>query len=365
MQNKNLKTILIVSNEPWGKIWFSKQHYAYELRKLGHTVYFINPTSKWKFKNLFSFSINLKNNEEGIIEINYKNNFPQIIFRRFFTRLNDFVTLQKINQKVSLKNPDLIWWKFEPYRFLSTFHFTKNKKIYHVVDPYHFLWQDKQQVKDADLIVCTNPKYYEYYKENYSTKEIILVPHGISEDELIPDYQQTKLIQEKYGNFSILVGTISKDLNLNLLQDIENEKIKTLILGLEVEKSDKWNNIKSSTSIIFLGEIHAKEIKNYIAAASVCIIAYNYRNNLDKYTRTPLKVINYLAQNKPIVSSLVTSLYNLENKAIYYSNDSGEFIRLVKEGMANRLYVDKDLVNKYLNELRYPFLINKILNIIN
>ena len=46
------KNIIIVSNEPWGDIWYSKHHYAYELNKTNQ-VLFIDPPRKWSFWNLF------------------------------------------------------------------------------------------------------------------------------------------------------------------------------------------------------------------------------------------------------------------------------------------------------------------------
>ena len=89
------RTILIVSNEPWGDVWFSKQHYAYELSKMGHQVFFINPTSRWSIKNLFSFSVKLNQTNENITLVNYQNNFPQTIFNKFFTKLNDLINFIK------------------------------------------------------------------------------------------------------------------------------------------------------------------------------------------------------------------------------------------------------------------------------
>ena len=52
----NGQTIFIISNEHWGPVWYSKHHYANEL-SASNIVYFINPPSKWKFTNLFSFGI--------------------------------------------------------------------------------------------------------------------------------------------------------------------------------------------------------------------------------------------------------------------------------------------------------------------
>ncbi len=365
MNKKNPITILITSNEPWGNIWFSKQHYANELTKLGFTVYFINPTSKWNLKNIFSFKANLSQTAENITLINYQNTFPQIIFKSFFTKLNDKINLIKINQIVNLNNPNLIWWKFEPYRFLNTYPFKKCKTIYHAVDPYNFLWQDPIQVSNADLVVCTNPKYYEYYRENYKSKEVVLIPHGISEDEFENDSEKISAIKNRYGKFVILIGSITVDMNFDLLKIIAEHNIKLIILGQETSKIESWEKLKSHKNILYLGEVHAKEIKNYIAAASAGLIAYNFNNTVTKNSRTPLKIMNYLAQNKPIITSVKTTLNTLENQCIYNANNSDEYLLLLQKAQNNELKVNTESINMYLSNHKYPILIKQILTQLN
>lgn len=365
MNKKNPITILITSNEPWGNIWFSKQHYANELAKLGHTVYFINPTSKWNIKNFFSLSVKLHKVGDNLTLVNYQNNFPQTIFKRLFTKLNDIINLIKINRIIDVNNSNLIWWKFEPYRFLNTFPYKKSKSIYHVVDPYNFLWQDLYQVNSADLIVCTNPKYYDYYTTTYPQKKTILIPHGISEEELEQDNQKVSEIKKQYGDFVILIGSIASDLNFELLKIIADNNFKLLILGVVTTKNNCWEELKKHTNIYYLGEIHAKEIKHYIASSNAGLILYNFKSIIDKNSRTPLKIMNYLAQNKPIITSVKTTLTNLENKCIYNAFDSKEYLSLIQKSFNKKLTVDKNEIKMYLSNQYYSKLISEILNNLN
>ena len=109
----------MVSNEPWGDIWFSKQHYAFELAKLGHDVYFINPTKRWTLSNLFSYTITEEQINDHLKILSYKNNFPQGNFFQFFVKINDLLNCLKIKCQINLDENNLIWWKFDPYRFLT------------------------------------------------------------------------------------------------------------------------------------------------------------------------------------------------------------------------------------------------------
>lgn len=363
MNKKNPITILITSNEPWGDVWFSKQHYAYELSKLGYQVYFINPTNKWNWLNIFSFKVNYAaTSYENITIVNYKNNFPQTIFKKFFTKINDFINCIKLNKNIALNDFNLIWWKFEPYRFLSSFPFNKNKHIYHVVDPYSFLWQDVYQMKSADLTVCINPKYYDYYLTKYREKKIILIPHGISGDEFEENVEDVNLIKEKLGDFAVLIGSITEDIDLKLLKKVAESNINLVIIGTEIIKNESWERLKELENVSYLGEVHAKKIKNYIAASKAGLVSYKFKNTIDKNTRTPLKIMNYLAQKKPIITSLKTTLDDLERKGIYHAEDTNEYLELIKKALHNQLYVDENRIKEYLSRHKYPSLINKILN---
>lgn len=361
--NSKVKQILIVSNEPWGDVWFSKQHYAYELSKLGHQVYFINPTRKWSWGNIFSCKVNYtKSSYENITIVNYKNNFPQTILKKIFTQVNDFFNCIKLNRYVKLNDSNLIWWKFEPYRFLSSILSKKSKHIYHAVDSYNFLWQDEYQVSSADLIICTNPKYIDYYTTNYIDKNIIQIPHGISEDEFENNQDEIDLIKEQFGDFVILIGSLSKDIDLALLRKIAETNIRIVVIGPEVAKIEEWERLKDLTNVIYLGEIHAKKIKNYIAASKVGLVAYKFKKIVDKNSRTPLKIINYLAQNKPVITSLKTPLSLLEKKAIYSAETIEEYVFLVEKAIQNQLFIDEEKIKEYLDNHKYPNLINQIFN---
>jgi hypothetical protein len=325
-------------------------------------VYFINPTQKWNWINIFSFRVNQKKTTfDNITVISYKNNFPQKILKKLFTKLNDYINYFKINKALSLKRNSLIWWKFDPYRFLSSCPFSNGKSIYHVVDPYHFLWQDEYHAKNTDLIVCTNPKYYEYYQKKYSQKTIIQIPHGISNEEFIIDEEEVKLIKEKFGKFIILVGTIANDVNLELLTEIEKKEVVLLVIGKEFIKNIQWEQLKKSKTIIYLGEIHAKKLKNYIAASKAGLVAYNFEENVSINNRTPLKIMNYLAQKKPIISSQKTSLSFLEDNSIYYATNSERYIEYIHRALEDKLTVDENKINLYLKEHEYQNLIAKIL----
>lgn len=346
--------ILITSNEPWGDIWYSKHHYANELAKLGHRVYFINPPDRWRIHHLFSISLHSKCIEDNLNVISVHNNFPIRILTRFFTYINDILNGKKIFRHI--KSRSVIWWKFDPLRFLNP---SQGKQIYHVADPYMHFWHDKYHSANADLIICTTVNYISFYKNKGS--KVLYIPHGVSNDEFITNSKTVQRIFEKFGNFAVLVGNINNTYDFKLIKILTKSKIPVLILG--GDKSSLLENIlKKDKFIHYIGIVKAQELKNYIKASSCCLITY--RRDLKKSINSgsTLKLLNYLSQYKPVVSSIDSEIPELNAKAIYHACNMEEFIRLVKLGLNNKLGVDKFLVRKYLEENTYPNLIHKVFN---
>jgi len=364
MENK--QNIFITSNEPWGPLWFSKQHYAYELAKLGYNVYFINPVKKYSLKNLFSFNVNVQQVPEGLTVISYKNNFPVRLFPRLFIYLNDFLNTWKLKRCLKIKTEKIIWWQFDFLRFINLPFFNKSKRIYHVVDPFMYSSLDTIMAKKADLIVCVNNKYLPYYKNKAPEKRIIFQPHGVSVyDEKKTDKEKVSEIKKKYGDYLFLAGSINNDVSFELLENILKTGYNLLIAGEIIKLNDtllnKWNNFYNYSNFNFLGVIAGNELKNYIAPSRITIVPYRF--DLSKtIVSGSLKIIKYIAQNKAVITSIDSGIPELENKAIYRAKNSDEFLDLIKRAFRSELTVDKTAVEKYLNEHTYPDKIQKILN---
>ena len=62
MLNTKMK-VLLISPQHWGTMRVTKHHYAIELAKLGHEVFFLEPTeASWKW-NQTSFNVTLSDAE--------------------------------------------------------------------------------------------------------------------------------------------------------------------------------------------------------------------------------------------------------------------------------------------------------------
>jgi hypothetical protein len=120
LENQN---ILIISNQPWGDVWYSKQNYAYKLSKLGNQVIFVDPPSPYQFKNLFFNQFTLKNYTDNLSILSYKNRLPA---SKFNVLNNQWVTKDLENYLLSNGIKEYILWTFDPVRLNDPIYFAKS-----------------------------------------------------------------------------------------------------------------------------------------------------------------------------------------------------------------------------------------------
>ena len=352
-------SVLIISAEPWGSIWYSKQHYANELSKLGYDVFFLDPPNRWKISSLISTKIEIRKTPENIKVLTYSNNFPLRILKKLFHNLNDYLNAYKLVRLLPSQN--IIFWQFDPTRL--AFLPPRHKRIYHVADPYIHLPLDKAIASRANLIVCTSPKYVPFYTNK--GKPVIQIPHGISAEESQVEKNLIQDLQKKWGKYILLVGTLNDTIDYSLIDSILSEGFKLIVAGIDKIKApsakNTWAKALESPNIEFLGQVHAKKIKELVAGSRVCITAYKFDLKKSVGQGTPLKVLNYLAQFRPIITTIDSEIPRLEGKAIYRAYDLPNFMELLQKGLNGELEVDRNQVATYLSQHQYPNLIDKIL----
>jgi len=347
------KCILVVSNEPWGKVWFSKHHYASELSRLGHQVYFINPPTKWKLKNLFSFRAHYKVISHSLSVINYKNNLP--IISNNFLLINDWLNCLKLKRKVQSNHVETIWWQFDPFRFVKT-KLIPGKRIYHVTDEFYRVKNDLRIAESAYLIPCTSHPHFLRYARLYPDKAIY-IPHGISDDQLTVDDKPSQ-------NTILLLGTMNDDYDLNLLIMIARtfESFTLKLVGPLSIRSEanlsKFYELRNMINVDHEGPKGPEEIKNYISDAKVCITPYRF--DMER-VGSPLKIFNYLGSKRPVVTSIMEGFEDLSEKGVFSAKNESEFISQLSELLEDKKKIALEEVEHFISNRKYTLLIDKII----
>ena len=291
--------------------------------------------------------------------------FPVRFFTRFFTWLNDVIVFRRIKRSLNFSG-ELYVWQFDFNRFVYRPKSSVDS-IYHIADPYMHAWSDLILARKAKLVVCTSPKYVDYYNSYVDSKKVLHIPHGVSEEEFELSVSEVNRIKKDHGSFFLLIGSLNDDIDYSLMNEVAS-KVKLVVLGSEKMRQEEnqlaWKRLKTQANIEYLGTIPARELKHYIASAKCCLLLYKFNLKKTIGTGSPLKVMNYLAQYKPVVTSIDPEIPQLINCAIYWANNEQEFLKKCEDAVKGELPLDKVRVKELLGSRVYSSLILRIVGML-
>ncbi|WP_158281448.1 glycosyltransferase [Sediminitomix flava] len=281
--------------------------------------------------------------------------------------MNDAINRRKLKRALSNEKKTIIW-QFDHNRFVNTLGLSKKeRRVYHIADPYMNAVNNKKISALADLLVCTSTKYLPFYQNG--KKEPLYIPHAISEEEFHISPQKVKALEKHFGGYVLMVGGLNHDVDFDLLEQISNQFSLVILGKLQTKESEdweKWGLLKEKDNVHALGVVHAKELKNYIAASKVCITAYQFDLQEKGGNRSPLKILNYIAQKKPVVTSIDSEVNELDGELIFCEKDKKSYLDRIAQLMQTEKFdMNEELIIQFLGERTYPKMIEKIFEKLN
>lgn len=324
------QVILIVSNEGWGKTWYSKHNYAWELSKK-NLIYFINPPLKFNPFNIFKKNIVELKITNNLYALTYKNILP--VRFEFLRILNEKYVFKKIDnflKRKKISHP--IFWTFDPIRLSSPEILNPRKIILHLVDKYRFTHHAETIIaKKAQLLLCVAKDIAEGV--SLLNNNVHIIPHVIASDEFLPI-----LTENNSAKSGIYVGNIDKRMDFELTYYIVNKfpEVSFHFIG-NIINNDFNSQLELFSgkypNVVYHGEKPFKELKHWISKADFCFLFkdINYPgNNISSH-----KMLQYFAQGKPIFCTWL-SKYEDHKHLLFMEKDkqklTGLFENYIKYG---------------------------------
>jgi len=332
------KEIVVISNEPWGEIWYSKQNYAFELARTNR-VLFVNPCSKWKFSNLFRMRTEFKIVHPNLTVLTYTNLLPSLNKGLFL--LNNFLISKKL--KFALKKRGIeafLFWNFDPHRLCTPAAMGAGLSVYHCVDKYDLRhYGEKYLCRNSDHIFIVSEEFRETYSK--LNPSVSLLTHGISSDEFTRDDSPSTAAKDAI----LYVGNIDSRLDFELIEKALIQFPEERFVFVGKENLDPTNLFskrifteKKYPNLITTGPIHFKKLKNYIADSKCCIAFMSKEYNGNQISHH--KIFLYLAHGKPVFSCVFTEYVSI--RELLYMNDDNRMTltslqQFLQEGEADSL----------------------------
>nr|MDQ3100587.1 glycosyltransferase [Bacteroidota bacterium] len=333
-------------------MWYSKHHYAAYLAKK-NTVYFINLPDRWRWRDLFSFGITVRKTSERVNVVTYRNNLPLNILPSWLRSMIADLNARKL-RKLTREGP-VVHWCFYPTSILNGRLLRRNgaKVIYHIVDPYQNLPNDTHFAINADMIVAINPWYLKYYGE--LNRKCILIPHGVRKEDRLHDHDLAVKIREQWGDYAVLATGLNRFVNYPLLQKVADRypDLTFLIAGqlfsMKPSLEEMRDDLFARRNIKYVGLKHPDELKDLVHGARLGLLAYDFevtRSVPVSAGRTPLKVLTYLSQLCPVISTNNSYVPPLDHKGYFKAEDEQHFVELVGKVLNGDIGVDVEVVDE-------------------
>lgn len=180
-------------------------------------------------------------------------------------------------------------------------------------------WMEIQAYRKSDVLICISEALKEIVVSELSIKaeKIIVVPNAVDTEFVTPERHGIKRI---FTSFTVgFVGHLSPWQGLDLLLislcelKAEGLDLSLVVIGdglMQREWESLAENLGLANQVCFLGRLPHEQLLPYVAGFDV---GYSGHINLEgkKVYRSPLKLYEYMAMAKPVVSSVVEDAKSL------------------------------------------------------
>ncbi len=256
----------------------------------------------------------------------------------FVRRLNKFLLARFVRRacrNVGFDNP-LLWIILPHYASLLG-SISGKGIVYYVVDEYSSLpdvdvdrirTMEKQILDKADVVFVVSEELLE--RKSKLNRNTYLSPHGVdtphfnkSLEDDTPIPEDIRVIKKPVIGF---VGLIEKWVDLNLIEYLARARrdLSFVLIGRVVQNI---SGFREFPNVHFLGQREYESIPNYVKYFDACLIPFELNDVIR--SSNPLKLKEYLAAGKPVVSVAIREVEKYRDLA-YISNNYDEFLHHIQ-----------------------------------
>jgi glycosyltransferase involved in cell wall biosynthesis len=334
--------LIFVSMENWDEIWRRNQFICSRLsiRFPGSKILFIGLPKKF-----FAVTSRLSD-------------FPNIVFSRpvklfpdsfYLTRnINEAVFrihVRRLAAKIGIKSPVL--WLNAHYAAHMVGNMAEQAVIYDITDDWIsfpqppalkklIIKQDAELCRRVDAVIVCSQRLLDLKKP--MSRNVHLIPNGVDSDHYARVLDQSGRIPERMKNCPKPIlgytGSVhSARLDLDLVEGIARrlKKGSIVFVGPDMLTSAERIRLKRFQNIFLIGSVPYKETPDYMRAFDVCIVPHR----ITPFTESlnPLKLWEYLASGKPIVSTNIAGFREM-SELVSIAADAAAFVELANKALS-------------------------------
>jgi len=338
----NIDQIIMVSLDKWDQAWMNRQSLADALRHYAHAIHVGQPKYPTRLRDLFTYP--KRRVLDGIpnwelpswMNTNFEDThchrgFSRWIKRRIFRYDSDHGS-----QALLLWHPSLVSYLDAVPADVTCCYIDDFFEGLAANKEYMIRLREQQEylLDKVDVIFVTWKGLAE--KLGVQDKAVIL-PHGMNYDYFsrasrneLPAPSDVPQGRPIVGHTGSIKSKNNFDLLEKMVQRLPNWNIVLMghVFTEELEFRQRFDNLLSRPNFFHLGLKAYHELGSYLQSFDVCIMLYN----INEYTQycLPLKMFEYFATGKPIVSTYLPSLEDYRDYITICTNHD-EFITAIAE----------------------------------
>lgn len=350
------KNIVCLSTHYWSDPWFRKQHFMSRFAKNNNRVLYVEPTfsmirkpQKHTAKNRF-FKPLLEKIDKNIVLLKLPRALPKYT-KPPFSKIN-YTWFTKIIDKAArrLGMSDYMLWIYKPEYYAGLKHFNYRELVFDLVDDlaaysgkkdntyYYKVKCINGLIEKSNLVIVTAKTLFKRYRRKASRK-IFHISNGV-DLELFSERGREVPLDLRNVKRPIIgfVGVLFSFLDYDLITYLADEKkdYSVVLVGPIEAWGTKGSveKLKRRKNIYLSGEKKKEEIPSYISQFDVCMNPFK----VDQVSKNanPLKVYEYLACGKPVVSVKMEALEEEKvSKMIDFANSYEDFVNKIKFWLEN------------------------------
>ena len=219
---------------------------------------------------------------------------------------------------------------------------------------YEYMLSDTENV----FVVVTADKLKEDILKKRGNQKLVFACNGV-------DYEHYQNIDKDYKfdeafanilktNKPIIgyYGAFASWFDYNMVKKLAEKRpeYNIVLIGTKYDDTLEKSNLEELENVHFLGTKDYKILKNYASKFNVCTVPFLI-NDITKAT-SPLKIFEYMALGKPIVTTAMDECKKY--KSVFIANNSEEFIELIDKA----INLNKDINKEYFETLKKEALEN-------
>lgn len=327
------RDILVISNEGWSNIWYSKHHYAHTLAQ-HNRVWFVDPPTSFRLQNLLRPAPRIDRLDDNLHLIRYSNPLPLSGRIDWVFRLNEKLVAKAIRKMLLARQvKNLLFWSFDPFRLVYPDWVGATNSIYHSMDFYNNQ-RESWLLAAVDGLVSVSPgiaaKFPNFDRPN------TIVPHGIP----APKASVEEITQTPGEKRILLMGTLTERIDYGLLLQVAEEfpDYQLQLIGpvLDANWSEQDHSyaaaLRQLPNVEWTGTVPWEDLETYLLKARLCLVALK-QNQVGNQLNS-MKVGHYLILGRPVVSTwLKDQQANSEADLLYLAKSESEFLYFCKQSL--------------------------------